>query len=121
MTDRRPHRERLHRDDEPDSFGEMLDSERLRSLVANEPGLWPVVVVLSVVAVTFGAVLLTLAIRGRSVLAAAVVAILFLMSVMLVDGSRRKHGRVGPALWIVVGFWSASVAATGAILWWSGG
>ena len=109
------------RSHEPDTVGELLSADRLRSLLVNEPGLWPVAVVLAVVAVTLGTTLLTLALRSRSVFAAGVVALLALMSALLVDGSRRKHGHFGPALWLVLGFWGASGAATLALLGWGGG
>ncbi|MGH0035944.1 MAG: hypothetical protein ACQGVK_13035 [Myxococcota bacterium] len=106
---------------EPDSLGELVSGERLRSLLVHEPGLWPVAIVLCVVAVTLSTSLLTLALRSRSVFAAAVVALLVLMSVMAVDGSRRKRGRFGPALWIALAFWGATGAATLTVLRWGGG
>jgi hypothetical protein len=115
MTDRP-----THRDDEPDTVGELLSGERLRSLLANEPGLWPVAIVLAVVAVTFGVALLTLAVRGHSPFAAGVIALLALMSIMLVDGSRRKHGRFRSTLWLVAGYWSIAAGATFCLLRWTG-
>jgi hypothetical protein len=120
VSESRSHRDRnRERDHDPDSVGELLSGERLRMLMTTEPGLWPVVAVLAIVAVTFGVTLLTLAIRGGSVFAAAIVALLVLMSLMLVDGSRRKHGRMGPALWIALGYWTVSGTATFAIVHWN--
>ena len=71
------------REDHPDSVRDLLSGERLRRLIREEPGLWPVV-----------------------------------MTVMGVDGERRRNGRFGGLLWVATGFWGVVALASVVVVRW---
>jgi len=106
------------RDRDPNTLAELLGGERLRALVRSEPGLWPLVAVLGIVAVTLAATLLIMALRSHSVVASAAVALLALMTALAADGERRRRGRFGPMLWTALLFWAISGGVAYAVVGW---
>ncbi len=106
------------REDHPDSVRDLLSGERLRRLIREEPGLWPVVTTLAVVAITFVTALVVVSLESRNFAAAAVVTLVFLMTVMGVDGERRRNGRFGGLLWVATGFWGVVALASVVVVRW---
>jgi hypothetical protein len=98
-------------DEEPKDAAGQPESAIDRVLLeyVRDPGLWPVLVVLVLVAATLGATLLLFALRLHNLFALTALAIALVMSAGGLEPSVRAR-RLRAAGGFVLGFWAASAA-----------
>jgi hypothetical protein len=91
---------------------------RVLRTFAEEPMLWPVGLVVFLSAISFGALILVMAVRARSFLAGVALLLLVFLTVYRLDPDIRAK-RLRPASRLLLAYWVGS-AAVGALLSWLG-
>jgi hypothetical protein len=93
-------------------------ASRVLRTFAEEPTLWPVAVVVFLSAISFGSLILVMAIRARSLVAGLALLMLIFLTVYRLDPDIRAK-RLRPMSVALVAFWIGS-ASVGALLAWLG-